>query len=183
MQRKLVTRGEATRMLGTQDAEPDKPFIDLWLALATPPPIGESLLGQRAYESELARIGPDDDLILIGGSGLYSFKGTEWRKSGTFSRIELIQGGNTFRLKAADHTQIEALRAAGAPELREIAVFRVARTSGFDSTKRFRLDLDLGTPSAGRPAAASNWAASRARTAHACILARCRPGGSLRASA
>ncbi|MBI5321933.1 NosR/NirI family protein [Bradyrhizobium sp.] len=149
VQRKLVTRGEAARMLGTQDPEPDKPFIELWLALAIPPPIGESLLGQRAYESELARIGPDDDLILIGASGLYSFKGTDWRQSGAFNRIEFIQGGKTFRLKAADHTQIEALRAAGAPELREIAVFRVAKTSGFDSTKPFRLDLDLGTPSPG----------------------------------
>jgi len=156
VQRKLVTRGEAARMLGTQDSEPEKPFIDLWLALATPPPIGESLLGQRIYESELARIGPDDDLILIGATGLYSFKGTEWRQSGTFNRIELIQGGKTFRLKAADHTLVEALRAAGAPELREIAVFRVARTSGFDSTKPFRLDLDLGAPAAGSgPAVAS----------------------------
>jgi transcriptional regulator of nitric oxide reductase len=149
VQRKLVTRGEAARMLGTQDSEPDKPFIDLWLALATPPPIGESLLGQRTYESELARIGPDDDLILIGATGLYSFKGTEWRQSGTFSRIELVQAGKTFRLNAADHTLIEALHAAGAPELREVAVFRVAKTSGFDSTRPFRLDLDLGTPSAG----------------------------------
>ncbi len=149
LQRKLVTRGEAAKMLGTQDSEPEKPFIDLWLALATPPPIGESLLGQRTYESELARIGPDDDLILIGASGLYSFKGTEWRQSGTFGRIELVQGGRTFRLKGIDHTPVEALRAAGAPELREIAVFRVARASGFDSTKPFRLDLDLGTPSTG----------------------------------
>lgn len=149
VQRKLVTRGEAAKMLGTRDSEPDKPFIDLWLALATPPPIGESLLGQRTYESELARIGPDDDLMVIGATGLYSFKGTEWRQSGTFNRIELVQGGKTFRLKAADHTPVEALRAAGAPELREIAVFRIARASGFDSTKPFRLDLDLGTPSAG----------------------------------
>ena len=156
VQRKLVTRGEAAKMLGTQDSEPDKPFIDLWLALATPPPIGESLLGQRTYESELARIGPDDDLILVGAAGLYSFKGTEWRQSGTFSRIELIQAGKTFRLNAADHTLVEALRAAGAPELREIAVFRIPKTRGFDSTKPFRLDLDLGTPSAGgRPAVVS----------------------------
>lgn len=149
VQRKLVGRGEAARMLSTQDSEPDKPFIDLWLALATPPPIGESLLGQRAYESELARIGPDDDLILIGASGLYSFKGTEWRRSGTFDRIELIQGDKTLQLKAADHTPVEALRAAGAPELREIAVFRVAKTSGFDSTKPFRVDLELGKPASG----------------------------------
>ena len=149
VQRKLVTRGEAAKMLGKPDSEPDKPFIDLWLALATPPPIGESLLGQRTYESELARIGPDDDLLLIGASGLYSFKGTEWRQSGTFSRIELIQGDKTFRLNAADHTPVEALRAAGAPELRELAVFRIAKTRGFDSTKPFRLDLDLGAPATG----------------------------------
>jgi len=149
VQRKLVTRGEAARMLGTQDSEPDKPFIDLWLALATPPPVGESLLGQRLYESELARIGPEDDLVVIGASGLYSFKGAEWRQSGTFSRIELIQGDRTFRLKAEDHTLVEALRAAGAPELREIAVFRVARAGGFDATKPFRLDIDLGKTAAG----------------------------------
>jgi transcriptional regulator of nitric oxide reductase len=149
VQRKLVTRGEAARMLGTLDSEPDKPFIDLWLTLATPPPIGESLLGQRIYESELAKIGPDDDLILIGASGLYSFKGTDWRQTGTFGRIELIQGDKTFRLKASDHTLVEALRAAGAPELREIAVFRLARASGFDSTRPFRLDIDLGKPAAG----------------------------------
>jgi transcriptional regulator of nitric oxide reductase len=156
VQHLLVSRADAAKRLGTQDNEPEKPFIDLWLALATPPPIGESLLGQRTYESELAKIGPDDDLVLIGATGLYSFKGADWRRSDTFNRIEIIQGGRTIHLRPADHTIIEALRAAGAPELREIAVFRLARTSGFDSTKPFRLDLDLGTPlSTAGPAVAS----------------------------
>jgi transcriptional regulator of nitric oxide reductase len=156
VQRRLVLRKEAARLLGTQDSEPDKVFIDLWLALATPPPIGESLLGQRIYESELGKIGADDDLLLIGASGLYSFKGTEWRQSGSFNRIELVQGGRTIHLKASDHTPIEALRAAGAPELREIAVFRIPQSSGFDSTKPFRLDLDLGSAaSPGGPAVIS----------------------------
>ena len=145
VQHRLVLRAEASKLLGTQDNEPDKPFIDLWLALATAPPIGESLLGQRIYESELAKIGPDDDLVLIGASGLYSFKGTEWRQSGSFERFEIVQGSRTIRLKAADYTPVEALHAAGAPELREIAVFRIPRSSGFDSTKPFRLDVDLGT--------------------------------------
>ncbi len=149
VQHRLVLRAEAAKLLGNQDSEPDKPFIDLWLALATPPPIGESLLGQRIYESELARIGPDDDLLLIGASGLYSFKGTQWRQSGAFERVELIQGSRTFRLKAADHTPVEALHAAGAPELREIAVFRIPHASGFDAAKPFRLDLDLGSPAPG----------------------------------
>ena len=116
MQRLLVSRGDAAKLLGTRDTEPDKPFIDLWLALATPPPIGESLLGQRIYESELAKIGSEDDLVLIGATGLYSFKGAEWRQSDSFNRIEIVQGGLTLRLKPSDHTLIEALRAAGAPE-------------------------------------------------------------------
>ncbi len=150
---RLVSRAEATNLLRTQDNEPDKPFIDLWLALATPPPIGESLLGQRTYESEMAKMGPDDDLVLIGASGLYSFKGTEWRQSGRFERFEIVQGSRTIQLKATDHTAVDSLHAAGAPELREIAVFRIPRSSGFDGTKPFRLDLDLGTaaPGAGPP--------------------------------
>ena len=143
VRRLLVSRGEAARLLGIQDSEPDKTFVDLWLALATPPPIGESLIGQRIYESELAKIGPDDDLILIGATGLYSFKGTNWRRSGTFDRIEIIQGDRTIRLRATDQVTIDALHAAGAPELREISLFTIARTSGFDSTLPFRLDLAL----------------------------------------
>ena len=30
-----MSRGEAARLTGTQDDEPDKVFIDLWLALAS----------------------------------------------------------------------------------------------------------------------------------------------------
>ena len=103
VQRLLVSRGEAARLLGTQDTEPDKPFIDLWLALATPPPIGESLLGQRIYESELAKIGPDDDLVLIAATGLYSFKGTEWRRSGFVRPHRNHSGRPDDPPEAADH--------------------------------------------------------------------------------
>lgn len=154
LRRLMVTRGEAARLLATRDDEPDKPFIELWLALATPPPVGESLLGQRAYESEIAAIGPEDDLLLIAANGLYSFKGTAWRRSGVFERIELIQGDKTFRFRAQDQVRLDTLRAAGTPELREVALFRIARSSGFDATSPFRLDLTLApgtaptTPSA-----------------------------------
>jgi transcriptional regulator of nitric oxide reductase len=143
LRRLTLLRGEAARLLGRSDQEPDKPFIDLWLALATPPPIGESLIGQRLYENELAKLGPDDDLVLIAASGLYSFQGTNWRRSGVFDRIELVQGATTIRLAATDHVRIETLAAPGSPELREISLFRIAHASGFDPTAPFRLDLTL----------------------------------------
>lgn len=145
-----ITRREAARLLATRDDEPDNTFIDLWLTLATPSAIGESLLGQRTYERELAKIGADDDLVLIAASGLYSFRGTEWRRSGVFDRIEIVQGDKTIRLRASDYERIDVLHAAGAPEFREIGLFRIARTTGFDATAPFRLDLSLSqatTPS------------------------------------
>lgn len=138
-----VSRGEAADLLGTRDPEPDKPFVDLWLALATPPAIGESLLGKRLYESELAKLGPEGDLVFIAASGLYSFKGTEWRRSGVFDRIEIVQGKSTFRFHESDHTRVDRLHAAGAPELREMGLFRLPQKTGFDATRAFRLDLAL----------------------------------------
>ncbi len=151
IKRLYVSRGDYARLAVTRDDEPDKAFIELWLALATPPTIGESLLGQRLYESEIARIGPEDDLVLIAARGLYSFKGTEWRRSGVFERIEIVQGAKTIRLRAADHVLVEALRAPGAPEPREIGLFKVARTTGFDPTAPFRLDLTLAPSGLSTP--------------------------------
>ena len=143
VRRFFLTRGEAAQLRGLSDPEPDKTFIELWLALATPSAIGEILLGQRIYESELAKIGAEDDLILIAANGLYSFRGTEWRKSGVFERVEIQQGDKTFRLRASDYERIDVLHAPGAPEFREIGLFRIARTSGFNPTAQFRLDLSL----------------------------------------
>jgi transcriptional regulator of nitric oxide reductase len=143
LRRLLLSRGEAAILLRRPDQEPEKPFIDIWLALATPPPIGESLLGQRLYESELAKLGADDDLLLIAASGLYSFQGTNWRRSGVFDRIELVQADRTIKLTADNHTRVEALAAPGSPELREISLFRIPHATGFDSTAAFRLDLIL----------------------------------------
>jgi transcriptional regulator of nitric oxide reductase len=143
VRRLVITRGEAARLTGVPDAEPDQTFIELWLALATPPAIGESLVDRRVFERELAHLGPDDDLVLIGATGLYSFMGTEWRRSGVFDRIEIVQGLNTIRLRVDDYTRVSTLRAPGAPELREIGLFRIAHSSGFDPTEPFRLDLTL----------------------------------------
>ena len=154
VRRLQISRGEAAQMLGTRELEPDKPFIDLWLALATPPPVGESLLGRRTYESELAQIGPDDDLIVIGASGLYSFKGTAWRRSGLFERVEIVQGERTIPLRAEMHTSLDRFQAAAAPEFREIGVFRIPRSTGFDPTAAFRLDLWLTADPLARAATA-----------------------------
>lgn len=144
VRQRLILRGESASLLGAHDDEPGKIYIDIWIGLITPPAIGESLLGQRDYESIIASLDADDNLLLVAANGLYSFKGTEWRRSGVFDRIEIIQGKRTIRLRGDDHRMVDRLRAKNAPEFREISVFRIAKASGFDPTAPFRLDIELG---------------------------------------
>ncbi len=142
--RRDVTRGEVAKVLG--EAPPSGPearqiFITLLAGLATPPSVGQNLLGRRTYESLLAEMGAEDNLLLIAAEGLYSFKGTGYRRSGVFERVELRQDALTIKLTSESYRNVEALSAEAAPELREIGVFKLPAASGFDPTRPWELVL------------------------------------------
>ncbi|MCB1380354.1 MAG: 4Fe-4S binding protein [Alphaproteobacteria bacterium] len=137
-----VLAGDADKAIGvTGTAAPDSPFIDLYAAVIDPPEIATSLLGEGAYSELAGAMQPGDHGLFIGGNGLYSFKGTSWRKSGTFERIEIAQGSRTIPLTREQHRVVPSLMAEGAPELREMAVFILPAASGFDPAADFRLSL------------------------------------------
>ncbi|KAB2912453.1 MAG: regulatory protein NosR [Hyphomicrobiaceae bacterium] len=136
-----LTRGEVAKGLGMADSKPGELFVDVYAALLTPPMIGQNLLGQRAFERLYGGLGVDDHAVLIAASGLYSFKGTAWRQSEVFDRVQLVQGARTIRLRADMHENVQKLVAAGAPELREIAIFRIPGSTGFDPERAWRVEL------------------------------------------
>ena len=138
-----IARGEVAQAFGATEPAPtrDQNFISLFTGLATPPTVGQNLLGRRAYEALLAEMGAEDHLLLIAAEGLYSFKGTAYRRSGVFERIELRQGTRTLKLTRDGYRNVEALQAEGAPELREIGVFLLPASSGFDPTRPWELVL------------------------------------------
>jgi hypothetical protein len=104
----------------------------------------------------VADLAEGDQLIFVGGRGLYSFKGTAWRRDGTFDRLQLVQGDRTFRLTAEQHRRVDELAVEGAPELRELALFTLPKDSGFVPEKPWRLELLVeGRGAAGTPAYAS----------------------------
>jgi transcriptional regulator of nitric oxide reductase/ferredoxin len=142
---RIVTNAEADALLGPDrfaaGADPMAPFLTLYAALATPAAIGRNLLGDATYEATIGRADAATLAVLIAGSGRYSFKGADWRQSGTFERIQLVQGGRTFRFAATDHTRIDLLAAAGAPDVREAGLFSVRATDGFDPLTPWRLDV------------------------------------------
>jgi transcriptional regulator of nitric oxide reductase len=143
----LIADGSIVKMRVTRDRSgwivvdgSGDPLIELYAGLATPPRVGENLLGQAGYNRLFAKLGADDQAILIAANGLYSFKGTAYVRTGLFERVQIVQGNKTFTLTKASHHSVERLR-AGAPEMREIAVFTLPATSGFDPLQPWRLSL------------------------------------------
>jgi transcriptional regulator of nitric oxide reductase len=135
---------------------PDTPFIELFTGLATPARVGRNLLGDRLYNRVMAGLGPGDQLVFVGGRGLYSFKGTAYVRSGVFDRLQLVQGEQTLAFTKEHHLRVEELGLEGAPELREMAVFTLPAASGFVPDRPWRLELlAAGDDPAGRPVHAS----------------------------
>ena len=126
---------------GVTSTDPDGTFIDLLVALATPPGIGQNLIGKRQFNRLIADAGLDDNFILVAANGRYSFKGTAYRKTGMFERVQLVQGTRTIRLTRQHYRNVEALAADGAPEHREIGLFILPHDTGFDPASPWRLDL------------------------------------------
>lgn len=149
-----ITLGEVRGALGSEAFEAagedgSALFAQIYTALLTPPEIGQNLLGQRKYTSLVAAMEVKDHAIFIAANGLYSFKGTGWRKNDVFDRIELRQDGKTLRLTRTGYHNVTELSADGAPELREVGVFVLPAESGFDATRPWRLALMVTHPVAG----------------------------------
>lgn len=116
-------------------------FVSLFTGLATPARVGRNLLGELAYNRVMADLGPADQIIFIAGNGLYSFKGTAYRRDGVFDRIRLRQGALIMTFKSEGHVPIKTIAAAHAPLFREVAVFVVPATTGFDPGQSWTLEL------------------------------------------
>lgn len=120
---------------------PEELYSELYTGLITPPRIGQNLLGPQAFNRLLGEMGPDDQAILIAGNGLYSFKGTRYRRSGLFDRIQIVQGDKIIRLVKRHYHLVSGLKIAAAPQLREIGVFVIPADTGFDALADWRLEL------------------------------------------
>ena len=138
---RTVLRGEVAHALGKSETDPDATFIEIFATLLSPATIGQNLLGLREYERQMAALPLDGHALLIAARGLYSFKGVQWRQSGVFDRIQLVQGNRTLRLRREMHENVERLAAAGAPELREIGLFRLPADFKLDALEPWRIEL------------------------------------------
>ena len=119
----------------------DQPLLEVFVALATPAGIGVHLIGRKHYEQIVSTAGPQDDLVMVGANGLLSINGAQWRETGVFERLAIVQDTRTIRLTRDMHHAFAKVEAEYAPELRERAIFVVPHASGFDATKPWRLQV------------------------------------------
>jgi transcriptional regulator of nitric oxide reductase len=154
---RLITEDDAAPATGTSDqrVKGNAPYIELFVALATSPRVGQNLLGRRTYERIIAETDPNDQVVFIAARGRYSFKGTAWVRSGRFDRIQIVQGQTTIPLTTRGYANVERSAVEGAPELREAGVFTVPAETGFDPLRPWRLDLLLPADAGAQPAVVS----------------------------
>ena len=140
IQGKRLTFADVSAEIEIQ-GDADDLFIDLYAALLTPARIGGNLLGTREHQQLFSSLGANDNAILIAANGYYSFKGRQYRKTGVFDRIQIVQGEKTILLYRDMYENVGLLKATGAPEFREIARFILPIDTGFEPAHPWRLEL------------------------------------------
>ncbi len=156
--RRTINRGEVGKALAMPESEPAALFIDLFATLLSPPMIGQNLLGQRDFERLTGEMAADETAILIAANGLYSFKGTSWKRTDVFDRVQLVQGSKTIRLRKEGHRRLDRLATVDAPEFREIGIFRLPNETGFDPASPWRLELLVTRAGGGGAVRATSFA-------------------------
>jgi polyferredoxin len=108
--------------------------LDLYATVVNPASIGRNLLGAMRYGEQVTPYSPQDLIVLVMGTGRYSFVGTKVFETGTFDRIRIEQGARTFVLQRApkQYQYLPFVSAKGAPKFDEIGLFRIPAESGID---------------------------------------------------
>ncbi|WP_341485657.1 4Fe-4S binding protein [Thioclava sp. GXIMD4215] len=125
----------------------EAPFLEVWAGLIDPPEVGQNLLGQQLFTQAVGALGPRDAALVVLSRGLYSHRGTDWRRSGAFERITIVQGETRHHPAATDYLMVRRLAITGAPEVKEISVFRLPGAV-IDPTRPFTVEITATRPAA-----------------------------------
>ena len=120
---------------------PADDFIDLYLALFSVETIGRSLFSPEDYAAAASWLEGGQAAIIVAANGDYSFRGSGFVRGGIFDRLQLVQSDMTILFTDKNYRRLDRFAAAGAPEFKEIALFRIPKTVKFDPAQPFRLEL------------------------------------------
>ena len=127
-----------------EQGEADEVFIELYAAVVSIPSIGRSLLGEGEYKNLMKKLQPGEQAILLAGDGRFSFKGSGYVRGGIFDRFQIIQGDTSVRFHDQYHKRLRDIAAEGAPELKDVDLFRTPANMNFNAAEPWKLELLVG---------------------------------------
>ncbi len=127
-----------------EEGTADEVFIELYAAVVSIPSIGRSLLGEGEYKNLIKKLKPGEQAILLAGDGRFSFKGSGYVRGGIFDRFQIIQGDTSIRFHDQYHKRLRSIAAEGAPELKDVDLFRTPANMNFNAAEPWKLELLVG---------------------------------------
>ncbi len=145
-----MSMDEAAKALSSAEvpvAPGEGAFLDVYAGLVDPPTVGRNLLGQKVFTQAMGALGPGETALIVVSSGLHSHRGTAWKQSGRFDRLTIVQGESRHVPLAGDYIFVKQLAAEGAPEVKEVSLFRLPKT--IDPAQPFRVEVMAARPRTG----------------------------------
>jgi len=125
----------------------DGAFLDLYAGLIDPPTVGRNLLGQQDFTKAIGNMGPGETALIVISTGVHSHRGTAWKQTGQFERLAIVQGDVRHVPQEGDYIFVKRLAIEGAPEIKEVSVFRLPPR--IDPLKPMRVEVQASRPAAG----------------------------------
>lgn len=119
-------------------------FFEFFAGLIDPPTVGRNLLGQQVYTQAIGALGPGETALIVLSSGLHSHRGTAFKQTGLFERLAIVQGPVRHAPMASDYIFVKKLAVAGAPEFKEMSLFRLPKS--IDPGKPLRIEVMASRP-------------------------------------
>ncbi|MEH7828774.1 4Fe-4S binding protein [Gemmobacter denitrificans] len=119
-------------------------FLHLWAGILDPPTIGQNLLGQKEFTRVVGALGSGEAALIVMSMGMQSHRGTDWRQSGLFDRMTIVQGDTRWQPTAESYQMVRRLALPNAPAMKEISVFALPAT--IDPSRPFTIDVQSRRP-------------------------------------
>ncbi len=116
---------------------PDKIFSSIYAGLANPAYVGKNIFGGKWYSYHVSQLATGDNLLVVLGSGLYS-----WKKN-QYNRVTLIQKDKKWKFTQDEVLKATALRIKEKPNLSQIGLLRIPKEWGFDPLEKWELEFTV----------------------------------------
>ena len=138
---KSFTREEIRKELDPQNEDylknPEKKFTSIYAGLANPASVGKNIFGGKWYSYHVSQLATGDNLLVVLGSGLYS-----WKKN-QYNRISLVQKDKKWKFTQSEALKATALRIKEKPNLSQIGLLRIPKEWGFDPLEKWSLEFTV----------------------------------------